>query len=318
MPGYVPFNYEQINIEAGTYNPSPVKAYNNRSFAFWARSLFQRALSVVEINLPDDWSGTIYDFFCYCLFKWGYLPVFELDELGKVFQPGSLGGYNFWYAPTFSVISNPVLKGKSLKLAIGDSKVDNADGVCEVLKLTPDYYGIWDIIEYYAAKLSTLDNAIDMSLINNKFAFFLGAKNKGMGEALKKMLDKINKGEPAVIYDSKMADDPTSKDVPWQFWDRDLRKSYLTTEQLADFKTLLHNFDTEIGIPTLPIEKKERMIDAEARSTDQDALSRSDVWIKTFNESAKAVNERYGLNISMRRKEVKTDGNIESDRTIQL
>ena len=149
----------------------------------------------------------------------------------------------------------------SLKLAIGDSKVDNADGVCEVLKLTPDYYGIWDIIEYYAAKLSTLDNAIDMSLINNKFAFFLGAKNKGMGEALKKMLDKINKGEPAVIYDSKMADDPTSKDVPWQFWDRDLRKSYLTTEQLADFKTLLHLYDTEIGIPTLPIEKKERMID---------------------------------------------------------
>ena len=203
-----------------------------------------------------------------------------------------------------------------MKLAIGDSKVDNADGVCEILKLTPDFYGIWDIIEYYAAKLSTLDNAIDMSLINNKFAFFLGAKNKGMGEALKKMLDKINKGEPAVIYDSKMADDPTSKDVPWQFWDRDLRKSYLTTEQLADFKTLLHNFDTEIGIPTLPIEKKERMIDAEARSTDQDALSRSDVWIKTFNESAKAVNARYGLNISMRRKEVKTDGNNELDRTV--
>ena len=185
-----------------------------------------------------------------------------------------------------------------------------------MLKLTPDYYGIWDIIEYYAAKLSTLDNAIDMSLINNKFAFFLGAKNKGMGEALKKMLDKINKGEPAVIYDSKMADDPTSKDVPWQFWDRDLRKSYLTTEQLADFKTLLHNFDTEIGIPTLPIEKKERMIDAEARSTDQDALSRSDVWIKTFNESAKAVNARYGLNISMKRKGVKTDGNTELDRTV--
>ena len=316
MPGYVPFNYEQINIAAGTYNPSPVKAYNNRSFAFWARSLFQRALSVVEIDLPDDWSGTIYDFFCYCLFKWGYLPVFELDKLGKVFQPGDLGGYNFWYAPTFSVISNPVLKGKSLKLAIGDSKVENADGVCEVLKLTPDYYGIWDIIEYYAAKLSTLDNAIDMSLINNKFAFFLGAKNKGMCEALKKMLDKINKGEPAVIYDSKMVDDPTSKDVPWQFWDRDLRKSYLTTEQLADFKTLLHNFDTEIGIPTLPIEKKERMIDAEARSTDQDALSRSDVWIKTFNESAKAVNARYGLNIAMRRKEVKTDGNNELDRTV--
>lgn len=306
MPGYIPFNYEQINIAAGSYNPSPVKAYNNKAFAFWARSLFQRALSNVEIELPEYWNGTIFDFFCYCLFKFGYVAVFDDVKFGKVFQPASLGGYDFYYSPTYAIIANPALP-RSLQLSIGNAKVDNSDGVCEILKLTPDYYGIYDIVEHYAAKLSELDNGIDMSLINNKFAFFLGAKNKAMGESLKKMMDKISKGEPLVIFDSKMADDPNSKDVPWQSWERDLKKTYITTDQLADFKTILHQFDSEIGIKTLPIEKKERMIDAEARATDDDAISRSELWIRTFNESAKAVNERFGLNISMKRRESDTD-----------
>ena len=312
MPGYVPFNYAQINTAAGSYSPSPVKAYNNASFAYWARSLFQRALSASEITLPEDWSGSVKDFFNYCIFRFGFLPVFELDEYGKIFNPGTLGGYNIFYNPTFCIVANPYLN-KSLKLAIGNSKVDNADGICEVLKLTPDFFGIWDIIERYAARLSSLDNAIDMSIVNNKFAFFLGAKNKGMGEALKKMMDKVSKGEPLVVYDSKMGDDPNSKDVPWQCWERKLKDSYLTTDQLADFKTILHEFDSEIGIRTLPIEKKERMIDAEARSTDQDALARLDIWIDTFNESAKAVNSRFGLNISMKRKEVDTNELSETD-----
>lgn len=306
MPGYIPFNYEQINIAAGSYNPSPVKAYNNKAFAFWARSLFQRALSNVEIELPEYWNGTIFDFFCYCLFKFGYVAVFDDVKFGKVFQPASLGGYDFYYSPTYAIIANPALP-RSLQLSIGNAKVDNSDGVCEILKLTPDYYGIYDIVEHYAAKLAELDSAIDMSLINNKFAFFLGAKNKSMGESLKKMMDKISKGEPLVIFDSKMADDPNSKDVPWQSWERDLKKTYITTDQLADFKTILHQFDSEIGIKTLPIEKKERMIDAEARATDDDAISRSELWIRTFNESAKAVNERFGLNISMKRRESDTD-----------
>jgi len=306
MPGYIPFNYEQINIAAGSYNPSPVKAYNNKAFAFWARSLFQRALSNVEIELPEYWNGTIFDFFCYCLFKFGYVAVFDDVKFGKVFQPASLGGYDFYYSPTYATIANPALP-RSLQLSIGNAKVDNSDGVCEILKLTPDYYGIYDIVEHYAAKLAELDSAIDMSLINNKFAFFLGAKNKSMGESLKKMMDKVSKGEPLVIFDSKMADDPNSKDVPWQSWERDLKKTYITTDQLADFKTILHQFDSEIGIKTLPIEKKERMIDAEARATDDDAISRSELWIRTFNESAKAVNERFGLNISMKRRESDTD-----------
>jgi len=286
---YAPLNYEQINTLAAQYHPSSVNAYNNKTFVFWERALFQRALSIMKIDLPADWTGGIRDLFYYCLFTLGFVIVFDHRDYGKTFQPGGLSGYDWYYRPTKAIVTNPAIPG-SLEMTIGKE--------CGILKLTPDYRGIRDITEYYAEKLSTLDNAINMSLINNKFAFILGAKNKAAGEALKKVLDLINEGNPAVVYDRKIMDDANSKDSPFQTWDQgNLKERYLTTDQLADFRTILHNFDTEIGIPTLPIEKKERMITSEAGALEADATSRSKVWIETFNSSAKEVNELFDLNI---------------------
>ena len=310
MPEYIPLNYEQINIAAGQYSPSSVKSFNNQTFAFWERALFQRALSVIDINLPDTWTGSIRDFFYYLLFRFGYLAVFDLPEYGVTFNPASLTGFDWYYRPTNAIISNAALKGQSLNLKIGEE--------CAIIKMSPDYRPIWDIIQYYAEKLSTLDNAINMSLINMKFAFFIGAKNKAMGEALKKMLDLANKGEPLIVYDRKLADDPNSKNEPWQMWDIDLKSKYLTTDQLRDFATLLNNFDNEIGFPSLPVpEKKERMISAEATARVLDACSRSDIWIDTINSSAADANRLFGLNITAKRAynimEENSDVNNEDD-----
>lgn len=287
---YLPLNYDQLNLAAGMVHPSAVKAINNKSYAFWERALFQRALSVLKFNIP--WQGSVRDFFLFILFANGFMPIFETPEYGKTFQPAGLSGYDWYYRPTKAIVTNAAANF-TRTLIIGRD--------CEILKLTPDYMGIWDIISYYAAKLSNLDNAIDMSLINNKYAFILAAKNKGAAEALKKIMDLVNSGEPAVVYDRRVTSGEGDRqdESPWHSWDRgNLRESYLTTDQLADFRTLMHNFDTEIGIPTLPIEKKERMIDSEANALETDATSRSKVWLETFNESAKAVNEMFGLSIS--------------------
>lgn len=287
---YLPLNAQQINVAAGTYNPSAVKSFNNKTFEFWERALFQRACSVLQFELPEEWQGSVRDFYYYCLFKYGYLSVFKTDELGTVFQPCTLYGFDFYYQPTEATIANPKYNAQ---LKIGSE--------CELIKLTPDYRGVWDVISYYAEKLSLLDNAINMSLINNKFAFLIGARNKTAGEALKKMLDKVNRGEPAVIYDMKLLNDPQDKDVPWQFLERkDLKSSYLTTDQLMDFQTILNNFDTEIGIPTIPYQKKERMVTSEAESRIIDSTSRSVVWYDCLTSSLKNVNAMFDTNISVK------------------
>ena len=95
---YSPLNYEQINSIAGQYHPSGVKSYNNRTFLFWERALFQRALSVIDYDeFPEEWNGGVKDLFEYCLLTLGFVPVFEIPQYGKTFNPGTLSGYsNGW------------------------------------------------------------------------------------------------------------------------------------------------------------------------------------------------------------------------------
>ena len=286
---YYPLNYDSINNAAGLYAPSAIKAYNNISFAYWERSLFQRACSTLKFTVP--WSGKVFDFFMYCLFRFGYIAISENDIYGKFFQPCTLSGYDFYYQPTRAIISNP---DYNADLKIGKD--------CELLKLTPDYMGIWDIISFFAAELSELDNAINMSLVNNKFGFILGARNKTAASAIKKALDKINAGEPAVIYDMSLLNDETDDAEPWQVWERgNLKDTYFTPEQLQDRMTILNQFDAEIGIPTIPYNKKERMVQSEAESRQYDAVSRVTVWINTLEESIKDINALYpDMNISVK------------------
>lgn len=304
---YFPLNYEKINIGAGTYNPSPVKAYNNQTFNYWYRWLFQRATSVFDFTLPEEWQGKRKDFFLWCLFKYGFVAITYTDKFGYIFQPCTLSGYDLYYQPTRAIITNPVYKAE---LKVGTD--------CELLKMTPDYFGVVDIIAYYAEKLSTLDGAINMSLINNKFAFMLMAKNKPMAEALKKVMDKINKGEPTIIVDQKVFNDKIDGEEPWQFLDRpNLKQSYITTEQLQDFNTILNNFDAEIGIPTVPYQKKERMVTSEAESRILDSSAKSIVWYECMESSIRTIHEIYPdliLDVKMRYSDNKIeDGGVDNE-----
>ena len=296
---YTPLNYHQINVAAGSYTPSNDKNFNNKTFAFWERALFQRAQSVLDFEVPAEWDGKVKDFFLYCLFKYGFICISKNDEFGQFFQPCTLSGFDFYYQPTKAIIANPIYN-EELEI----------DKQCALLKLTPDYMGAWDIIWYTAEKLSILDNAINMSLINNKFAFFLGARNKTAGQALKKMLDLVNQGEPAVVYDMKLINDPTDKEMPFQQWQRDnLKNSYLTTDQLMDFQTLINNFDAEVGIPTIPYQKKERMVTDEATARTFDAKARSITWFNTLTSSIEEIKKLYpDINLSVKLHYDETEG----------
>lgn len=285
--GYVPLNYEQINMQAGSYFPSQVKPYNNEVFIYWQRSLFQRACSTLILNVPDIWKphkNLLY----WSLFAYGFCGVFDLDEFGKCFNPVNVSGYNFYYEPTIAVLANPAMKDDKTEFEIGKN--------CQILKLTPDYKGVFDIITYYAEKLAALDCAINTAIINTKFAYIIGAKNKSAAEVLKKLFDRVSKGEPAVFFDSKLANDPNDKAEPWQALFRDnLKSSYITTDLLKDAQTILNNFDCEIGIPTIPYEKKERMVTSEAESRQIDSTSRSIVWFDELTRTMEICNDFLGF-----------------------
>lgn len=288
--GYKPLNYDQINNIEGHLQPSMLKYCNSVTYAYWQRSLFQRAISTIDFKgLPDTWEGNVRDFFYWCIFAYGYVGVFNTDEFGLSFQAGALYGFDFYYQPTEFIVANPKLN-KQFKI----------HEECELIKLCPDFRGIWDIICYYAMLLSALDSGINSSIVNSKFAWLMGAKNKPAAEALKKIFDKIASGEPAVVFDQSLLQiDSQSKEESWSFLERsNLKQSYITTDMLMDRSTLLSSFDAEIGIRSLPYNKKERLVTAEAESREQDSTARLMVWKKTLDSSLELVNKMFNTNIT--------------------
>ena len=288
--GYTPLNYDRINNIEGHVQPSMLKYCNSVTYAYWQRSLFQRAISTIKFEgLPDTWEGEVKDFFYWCLFAYGYVGVFNTRNFGISFQPGALYGFDFYYQPTEFIVANPKLQ-KRFKI----------HKEAELIRLTPDYKGIFDIISYYAMLLSALDSGINQSIVNSKFAWLIGAKNKAAAETLKKAFDKINSGEPAVVLDKSflLEQDNQSKEDPWSFLERtNIKNDYLTTDMLMDRSTLLSAFDAEIGIRTLPYNKKERLVTAEAESGEQDSTARLMVWKATLDSSLELVNKMFKTDI---------------------
>jgi len=289
---YYPLNYDQITWISGHYSPQSVKSFNNATFAYWERSLYQRALSVIEWKLPENWQGSVKDFFDWCLYRYGYVMISKNEEYGYFFQPVNLDGFDFYFQPTNAILGNPKL---SREFKIHEE--------CEILKLTPDYRGIWDIITYYAEKLSTLDVAINTNIINSKLAYILGAKNRSVAEALKTIMDRVNRGEPAVFYDKAIQQSkPNDPDTPFQFLPiQDLKQNYILDQLLREWQTLLNDFDAAIGIKTVPYQKMERMVTAEAESKEEDSQARVKTWLESLTSSLEMVKKLYpDLELSFR------------------
>lgn len=280
--GYRPYWSNHINLVNSFITPTTVKYADSAAYAFWLRSFYERLLSTIDFQLPEQWQGEISDFFKWCMVTCGYVAIFETEEFGLSFQPGSLGGFSFYYQPTFILISNPKF---NKKLEIHKD--------CELLKMTPDYLGLWDIIHRFALECSLMDPGINMSLINNKYAKLFFAKDKAAAATIQKAFDLINRGEPGIVFDEGLAND-RNKEAPFQFWvEEDLQKNYITDKQLQDLQTIINQFDAEIGIPTVPYQKKERMVTKEASSKEADSRARCTTWIRCLEASKKQIIEMF-------------------------
>ena len=100
------YTYNQINAIVGRLVPSTTHLRDNKTFAFFARQLFKRALSVFEWTIPDEWA---LNYFLYTLYGWGYIAVTYTDKYGLICQQCTLSGYDIYYQPTQVIISNPNL-----------------------------------------------------------------------------------------------------------------------------------------------------------------------------------------------------------------
>lgn len=285
----LPASYDYINFYNASMDPSTVHVKNTGLSNFFSRYLIQKAISAFEWQgIPDNWHM---NYFLYVLFVFGYISVVETDKYGIIPQHCGLYGYDVMYQPTHATIANPLLQG------IRNPRIGKE---CEIIKLTPDYGGIWDLVSFYADMLALSAETAGVNLVNSKLSFIFFAKNKAAAESFKKLYDQVASGQPAAVIDKDLLDE--NGNLSWQQFNQNLQQNYISGQILQDMVQWDCRFNTEIGIPNTNIAKLSGVSDREVEANSINTEAKALLWEETLRKGVEAVNRMFGTNISVRYK----------------
>lgn len=284
----IPAMYDTINLYNAGLRPSSVHTKNTGLYNYYFNRLFTKALSVLKWEgIPDTWSM---EFFQYVLFGYGFMAIFKTPEYGVIPQNCTLSDtHTIFYQPKRVIITNPVLPS-SLELEVGKD--------CELLRLSPDYRGITEIVSFYADMLAVASETAAVNLLNSRASFVFFAQNKAAAETYKKMYDTLASGDPFAVIDKNLLNEDGSHN--WEWMQQNVGQNYIVTDVLNDLKTIEDRYNTKIGIPNANTQKRERLITSEVESNDSDTRCLVDVWLDTIKRDLEKINSRYDLNISVK------------------
>lgn len=292
----IPVDYTYINAVNGQKNPSTIHSQNIELTKFFERYLIDDFLGQWEVKLPETWA---YNYTMYTLVYFGFLAVINTDKFGVIPQQCNLYGFDVMYQPTTAQIINPLIPN-----AI-DARIHRDT---ELIKLFPDFGGIYDLIQFYAEKMALLSEGIDVNIINSKLSYIIGVDSKSSAETFKKTIDKVTSGEACVVTGKELfSEDGTPM---WNTFAQNLKQNYIASQQLEDLKKLKLMFDTDVGIPNANTEKKERLTDDEVNSNNVETQTKIELIADSLEESANRVNKMFGTNISFKLKFKESRGGI--------
>ena len=261
---------------------------------YWVRSLYQRLTALINIDKLPEGTGKQYgwdiDALKYGLFFLGYLAVFKSKTYGVVPQPGTITGIGLQYQPTGVMIATPYFQFTE-PLRIGYNT--------ELIKLTPDFTGVMDIVTKYAYELTELDISIRSSARNSRLAYVLAAYDDKSAKTLKGVRERVLNGEDAIIDDKLLKKNKAdSSDLPWFQFDGQLKNNFILTDLIESRRSTLVDFYREIGVRMLD-NKKERMVTGEVAAGQAETFIRSEVWIEALKTSVEKVNKMFGTSIEV-------------------
>lgn len=299
----LPVPSEVESVLYSSVSPSTVHVSNSMMARYFRRYLLQKAMSVFDWTVPEEWDK---DYFLYCLYILGHVCVCDVAPFGVIVQNCHLTGYNVYYHPTTALVSNPVIRDQ-LELKIGTET--------ELIHLTPDFWGICDIVGYYADMLALAAESAGVNLVNSKLAYVFAAQNKAGAESLKKLFDKIQSGEPAVIIDKQILDDDGNE--TWSYFAQNLKQNYLLSDLLTDMRKIEMMFDADVGIPTANTEKRAQLTDDEVNVNNFENRSKIDLWLECLTRSIEKVTAMFPdlsgrLSVRMKKEVIGHDDAINS------
>ena len=284
---YIPLGFDEIAAYAGRRSV-PGLQQNSLQNWYFARAFYDRAASLFKWSgLPEFWP---LNYFNYVLIACGFVPVVhaEIKEV-PLWVPlfGTPGKLDMFYQPKEIIVSNSEVHKT---FTVGDN--------CELLRMTDDFIGLFDIIDHYTNELAIAWTSHQSSLINARFVLAAIAKNKAAGETLKAIGEKLSAGDPLIIVDQLLQNSKTGE-LPIEIINSDpAQASRVALDMLDVIRDIIAQFDAEIGIPSVDL-KKERMITGEVDAMTADANARVSHWLDNLRRSCDNVNRLAGLNISV-------------------
>ena len=281
-----PYSSEFITQYNSAFSPSTVHVKNTGLAQFFKRYLLQEAISRFDFTLPERWD---FHYFTSVLFIIGFIFGFDKEPaFGLIPQHGFVGGRNVQYQPYYATISNPLFTRGSYRLVI--------DEECSVIKLQPDYCGLYDIVDYYGDLMALTAETIGVNILNSKLSYIFAADSKAMAESFKKLYDQIASGEPASFVDKNLFDEDGKLRV--SLLTQDVGKNFIADRLLDALGTIRNKFLTDIGIPNANTDKRERLITGEVEANNFETASKASLWLQTMKKGMEKTRDMYGLDLS--------------------
>ena len=274
-----PFSYNEENTSFSQVSPSVTHTANAMTTRFFERLLMKRAMNMIITPIPDSWDMGYYKT---SLFYFGFAAVTNTNKFGIIPQACTLGGFNVFYEPATATISNPLIEEDKSQMQIGRD--------CEIVKIFPDFTGVYDIVSLYANRLSLTEETLATNIQNSKLAYlFIGENNQDV-ESFKKLYDQIQAGQPAA-FTAKDFRTPDGKEKI-TFLSNNLQANYIADKLNDSMQNYMHDFDSIMGIPNVS-EKRERLLTNEVDKNNVESQVLIDLIIETYNKSVDDVLKLY-------------------------
>ena len=152
------------------------------------------------------------------------------------------------------------------------------------------------VVRYYAFKLSNIDRAIDVNIEANKTPIIVKCSDR-QRLSLKQAINQRKDNEPVIWTDDK-------SDINGMVETMALNPPMVFKDLQVQKHMIINEFFTDIGVNNANMDKRERMVANEVEANNEQVKACEDVLLRSREEACKQINRIFGLNISVKRREL--------------
>lgn len=268
---------------------------NNRAVATWEYRLQSLAMSCFKWEgLPEDIDPRFIE---YVLLYGGIGGMFEMGNGQLAFAPATpVGKLNMYYNPN-KIMLLPINGGSPWyrhayyfvkELATGNILVPPDAAVCfDNETRTP----LIPIVREFARRLANIDRKVDININAQATPFLIIAEEESRKDAIN-LYKQLGGNEPLIIANKGIAGALSASVFSTE-------APYVADKMLVDQQKIINQYLTFIGIDNSNIEKKERLIDAEATSNNEEIMLMRLSRLAPRRRFAAAASEMFGRDITV-------------------